>query len=194
MIRLRVGEPFHPGVTGFAEGTHYNYNPFGHTLTLSIQHPSESEIEEIRERRPSFALIDSGAALFVLTRFSDLTWRAAAYNWWINPPAMRPDPIYDLEALNGGISIKACLVDASTGLVEVLRAVRLSHEFGSALLRIVESQTRKAFNVWEYLEKVRETSLKSWEEQRVIADALCLCVADPELQEDFLSEISFMVQ
>ena len=194
MRRLKVGEPFHPGVTGFEEGIHYNYTPFGHTLTLSLREPFTAELEAVREGNAAFALIGADVADFVVARFGDRPWKVAAYNWWINPPAMRPDPASDLATLNGGLSMNLCLVNASNGLVQAIRTVHLSHEFGFLLLNRIDLQTRQAFNPWQYLEVVRETTATYQDGQCLVAEALCVCTADADVQHTLTVPTRAVVQ
>jgi hypothetical protein len=178
MVRLKVGAPLHPGVIGYEQGVHYNYTAGGHTLIMSSLRPTPSEIDNVRDRPSVFAVNLCEEALFLLAKFGDSPWKMAHYNWWLNPPVMRPDPIADLENLNGGVAINACLVNASNGLIEALRAVRLSLEFSFSLLSSVELQARQAFDPWHYLDLVEKTSTKYREGNRVIEEALCVCTGD----------------
>jgi len=181
MQRLRVGEPLHLGITGFKVGVHYNYTPAGHTLTLSRNDPSRSEIEAVQQGQGVFALILQDEALFFLARFGDSRWQLAHYNWWINPPVMRPDPMEDLARLNDGLSVNACLVNAANGLVSALRTFRLSHEFGCSLFGCVELQSRQVFDPWHYLDLVETAGSKYLDGDGVLENALCVCVADLSL-------------
>ncbi|MFH0824283.1 MAG: hypothetical protein V2B18_16135 [Pseudomonadota bacterium] len=62
-----------------------------------------------RVPRREFALSATDEAIFFLLRFGDDPWHAADYNWWINPPVMRPDPLADLAGLKGGLPMSVRL-------------------------------------------------------------------------------------
>jgi hypothetical protein len=178
MRRLKIGEPLHTGGTGFEEGVHYNYTPGGHTLTLSTMNPGPSEIYDVRKGQSVFALGVAEEALFLFAKFGDGSWQVANYNWWINPPVMRPDPTDDLQRLRDGLSLNVCLVSASNGLVEALRSVRLSLEFGSFLLGSIEQQARRPFDPWHYLDVVEKATARYRDESSIMREVTCLCIAD----------------
>lgn len=179
MRRIKTGEFLHPGVTGFEEGVHYNYSACGHTLTIAAKDPSFSEISEVQDEQSIFALEVVDEAVILLSKFGGAPWRLSDYNWWINPPVMRPDPFSDLERLRGGaLSVNVCLVNASSGLVEALRSVRLSEEFSFSLLQKVELQTRCSFDPYHYLDVVDRARQKYRDGNTVPADAICLCTGD----------------
>jgi hypothetical protein len=183
MIRLKVGEPLHPGIAGYELGFHYNYTAGGHTLIVSSEHPAPWEIDHVRLGRSMFAVNLHEEALLIHAKFGDCPWEMAHYNWWINPPVMRPDPIADLENLKRGVTINACLVNASNGLVEATRSVRLSLEFSFSLLTSVGMQARQAFDPWHYIELVKKTATRFREDGRMIEDALCICTGDFSLPD-----------
>lgn len=183
MQRLRLKEPFHPGVTGFEEGVHYNYTPGGHTLILSRRNLNLSEIYDVRKGLSTFALGLEQEALFFVAKFGDWPWQVAHYNWWINPPIMRPDPMDDLHRLHGGLSLNVCLVNATNGLVEALRAIVLAHEFSRSLLEGVELQTKHPLDPMHYLGIVEKARGKFHDDRRVAENAICVCSADFACEE-----------
>ncbi len=184
MIRLKVGDFLHPGVTSFEEGVHYNYSFGGHTLTIAAKDPSLSEIAEVQVKQSMFALDIVDEAVILLSKFGGAPWRFAHYNWWINAPVMRPDPLSDLEKLHGGVlSINVCLVNSSNGFVEALRAVFLSHELSFLLLQNVALQTRSAFDPFHYLDVIERTHRKFRDTNSVLADAICVCTGDVLLMD-----------
>lgn len=186
MLRLRVGYPLRPGATSYVQGVHYNYTAGVHTLLVSTNNPSPSDIENFQTGSPIFAVTQEKEALFIYFRFGNSSWRWAHYNWWINPPVMRPDPVNDLHGLCGGICVNACLVNASNGLIEALRAVRLSSDFSISLLRRVTIQSREAFDPWHYLETVEKNRAMHGESGPAIEQSICMCVGDCSLP-DFLT-------
>jgi hypothetical protein len=178
MTRIRVGLPLVPGVEGYEEGVHYNYTPGGHDLRVSIKEPGPSEVQAVQRGPAVFALASREDALFILSRFGDLPWRAAHYNWWINPPVLRPDPWADMDRLAGGFQASVCLVDASTGILEALRTVRLSLELSRLFIRMVQVQMAPPFDPWRYLEIVEQTRREDFNAGNLLKEAVCMCAAD----------------
>jgi|GEM_PF-5328626 len=179
MDRIRIGQPLVRGVHGYEEGVHYNYTRGGHDLRMVVKEPHRSVVDAIQKQPAWFALVRREAAVFILSRFGSLPWKVAHYNWWINPPLMRPDPWSDLMRLNGsGLSASVCLVDATDGIVAALRSVRLSLELSRLFIQMVEIQTRPPFDPWRYLEVVEQTCSEGFEPETLLREAACLCVVD----------------
>ncbi|AFM27766.1 hypothetical protein [Desulfomonile tiedjei] len=182
MQRIRVGQPFHPGVTGYEEAIHYNYTTGGHTLILSTKNPDLSLIYDIRKGPATLALGLDEEVLFFFGRFGDQSWQKAHYNWWINPPIMRPDPMDDFHNLKDGVSLNVGLINASNGLVAALRSVKISGDFSRCLLGSVEQQIRHPFDPMHYLEVVEKSRGKYLDESSILNDSICLSVIDDSLR------------
>jgi hypothetical protein len=188
MRLTKVGMQFVPGVAALAEHTTYNYTPGGHTLTLCVSNPTRNEIEAVQKREAVFGLFLKENTLFVLARFGRLPWTASYYNWWINAPVMRPDPWLDLQGLNGGISVSVCLVNASNGILESLRAVTLSHEFSRAFLETVVVQTKPPFDPWRHAQVAAEVMEGFTAGANMMKDVYCVCTAASDKNDRFQSK------
>ena len=174
MHTIRSGDPLAFGVTGFAEGTHYNYTRGGHSLILSIKDPSPSEVAAVKAGDAVFCLTTREEAVFLVCRFGDLPWRVAHYNWWINPMMVRPDPQTD-SRLASNVSLGTMLVDASHGTICALRSLKLSPEFSDVLLSSVEAQMKPRFDPWRYLEVVDAALREHPGGKGLLKEAACLC-------------------
>jgi len=178
MRRLKVGDQLYEGVAGFEEGTHYNYTLAGHTLIISIKNPLPEHITAVSGGEAVFGLATRDRTAFVLCRFGNLPWRIAHYNWWINPPVLRPDPWGDLETVDSGVYVTVTLVDAADGIVKALRLVRLAKEFSRMFLLTVETQTKPSFDPWRYLEVVESVIHGDPEIAALLRQAVCVCTCD----------------
>lgn len=178
MRKIRVGKPLAPGVRDYEEGIHYNYTIGGHTLIMVKKEPSRVLIESVQGGQTAFALLSREDVIFVLVKFGRLPWEIAHYNWWINAPAMRPDPWSDLERHNGGLVAHVCLVNASNGLVAALRLVTLPAEFTHVFLQMVQSQMAPPFDPWRYLEVVERTFQQVPNRSDLLKEAVCFCMED----------------
>lgn len=178
MRRLRVGDQLYKGIAGFEEGTHYNYTLAGHTLILSMKDPLPEHVAAVSDDEAVFGLATRDRAAFVLCRFGNLPWRIAHYNWWINPPVLRPDPWDDLDTVDSGVYVTVTLVDAADGIVKALRSVRLAKEFSRMFLLTVETQTKPSFDPWHYLEVVESVIHGDPEIAALLREAVCVCACD----------------
>jgi hypothetical protein len=185
MQAVRVGTPLVSGVSAFEEGVHYNYTIGGHTLTIVTTEPNDAEIRAVQRGQALFALTQKENAIFILSRFGHLGWKATHYNWWINAPVMRPDPWDDMEKLNDGLSASVCLVNAINGLVAALRTVKFSRELSRQFIEMVQGQMRPPFDPWRYLEIVDETIQGHPNPGTLLKDALCMCMANLPAWEPF---------
>jgi hypothetical protein len=86
-----TGLPLYPGATCVTKGTHYQYTPRGHFLILSVERPRGGEIAAIEAGMGLFGLLVQDEVLILLSQFGSGSCRAAHYNWWFNPPDLRPD-------------------------------------------------------------------------------------------------------
>ncbi|MGC9031106.1 MAG: hypothetical protein ACP5LD_15740 [Desulfomonilaceae bacterium] len=163
------------GMKSCQEGIHYNFTPGGHTLVAALPNPATEVIKSVREGEVSFGLAAREQALFLLIKIGTLPWRAAHYNWWINPPVMRPDALGAFISNDTVIDINMCLVDAETGIVKALKTLRLSEDFSEALLQIVELQARNRFDPWAYLDTVEKAAIDYQNERVVVAESIVMC-------------------
>jgi len=188
MRLMKVKMPLIPGVTNLTEHTTYNYTAGGHTLMLCVDNPGPVEVEAVQKQTAVFGLLSRSNTLFVLAKFGRFPWNVSYYNWWINAPIMRPDPWLDLMDLSGGISVNVCLVNASTGILEALRAVTLSSEFSRTFLEAVSAQTKPPFDPWHHAQVVKEVIEEFASGCNAIKDIFCLCTAGGK--KDFLPGVS----
>ena len=175
MRRIRTGDTFHHGASEFLEGTHFNFTIGGRSLILSVRGPDSRHIREINNGDVVLGLALRAQVLFVLAKFGQLPWNVGHYNWWINPPIIRPDPITEAEALNDVRPMGVVLLDADSGIVKTVRTVHPPKEFRQRLLYEVEVQIRSRFNPWEYLEVVDESLKRSSGKEAIIRQAVCIC-------------------
>ncbi|AFM23433.1 hypothetical protein [Desulfomonile tiedjei] len=181
MRLTKVGMPFIPGVKSLPVGITYDYTPGGHTLTMCMADPTTDDILAVNKHEAVFGLLLRQSTLFVLSKFGHSPWKQSYYNWWINAPVMRPDPCTDLHRLemNGGIVATVCLVNAGNGLLEAVRAVRLSLAFSREFLRAVCAQTKIPFDPWRHAEIVENVLDDFASGADVMKDVLCICSEIP---------------
>jgi hypothetical protein len=179
-LNMIPGQPLLAGVYGLTEGIHYNYSTYGHTLVISLAQPAREDIHAINHNDAAFALVVRDDIVFMLAKIGHRPWSASHYNWWINPPHLRPDPLTDLQATDPAIALQTCLTDVSTGLVAAARTFMLSREFGKSLLKAAADQIRKGLDAWHQLGVAREILGRSPDQAWMLEEAACVefCQAD----------------
>lgn len=135
----RVGALYLPGRTSWPEGTDYSYRSGGHELRLFWRSPSASEVRNVKSGPASFALSIHGPVIFLLYRFGGMPWSDQPFTIHLVPEDQRavPPPTGISE---GRALLTTILVDASTGIVRVLRALSWSPAFTAAMHLAIREQ------------------------------------------------------
>jgi hypothetical protein len=178
---IKPGHPLLPGVGRLIPGSHYNYTTHGHTLIISAAKLKTTEIDQFDRGEVAFALFVHERIVFMLTCVGARPWIASHYNWWINPPHLRPDPVADLQAKSTAITLHACLADARTGIASAVHDYELSPDFGGALLEAVAGQVRHGLDPWRHLVVAKSVLSRSPDLGWMLKQALCVqfCQAEP---------------
>lgn len=180
---IKAGLPLSKDAANFPEGLHFNYTYCGHSLIWAVDDPSAHQIAEIQGADGAFGLFVHKTTLCLLVKFGDLPWQAAHYNWWINPPIMRPEPGKDLRSLSGGISLGACLVDAATGIVRALRSMTMPRDFGRILLQNVRTQAVPPFDPWGHTALIENINRAYPSAADMMREAICMCAFGRSMTE-----------
>ena len=122
----------------------YNYSQGGHLLTVAMPNMTEREEQELRSGTAQFALTVKNGIIFLLSKFGEMPWMDAPFQWWLNPPASRMMP--PSLSPSDRILMSITAVDSVTNCIRVLRAVTPSQEFSRALIEAVRRQARSS---WE---------------------------------------------
>ena len=177
------GKPLIPGVSQLTIGIHYNYSVYGHTLLISQEQPTGDDVLALDKGDAAFALLVRDNIVFMLTKLGDRPWNASHYNWWINPPFLRSDPLTDLTSIDKSIALHACLAAADTGLVAAARTFCLSPDLSRALLQAVANQVRLGVDPWHQLEVARELLEQSPDLSCLLKDVVCVQFRQPDGHE-----------
>ncbi len=171
---MEPGQPLFDGVSRLTEGVHYNYSVCGHTLLLSLAGPTGRDVLAIEQGEAAFALLVREDIVFLLVKIGGRPWTATHYNWWINPPFLRPDVQTDLQPCEAGIVLQTCLADARTGLVAAARNFYLSSDFGQTLLETVARQVMRGLDPWRQLTLAQKILERSPDLSPLLKEAVCL--------------------
>lgn len=171
----RPGLPLYPGATHLSQGTHYQYTPKGHFLILSIEQPSDGEIGAIEAGMGLFGLLLQDEVLILLSQFGPGPCRAAHYNWWFNPPGLRPDIKAALTVDEPHIDLQTILVDAASGVILASRRYGIGPPFSRRLLAQIGAQICAPFDPWKHLDAVAEVLARYPERKEMLYDAAATC-------------------
>ncbi|MGD8562066.1 MAG: hypothetical protein PVG03_06010 [Desulfarculaceae bacterium] len=136
--------------------------------------PTGEDIHALSQGDASFALLVRENIIFLLAKMGRRSWTVSHYNWWINPPFLRPDPLVHLQAEDTGIALQTCLADACTGMVAATRTFGLSSDFGRVLLKTVAKQMLQGLDPWHQLEVATELLERSPDLSLLLKEAVCL--------------------
>ena len=171
----RTGLPLYPGATCLACGTHYQYTPRGHFLILSVEHPRRDEIAAIEAGMGLFGLFVQDEVLILLSQFGPGPCRTAHYNWWFNPPDLRPDIRTALAVDEPHIDLQTILVDAGSGIILSARRYSIGPPFSRRMLAQIGTQIGAPFDPWQHLDTVAEVLARYLERREMFYDTVVTC-------------------
>ena len=169
-----VGESLYEGFFNLHEGSHYNYTNHGHTFIKSVANPDQREIAAINDGKIIIALLTSNDVIILLFNLGSEAWEATHYNWWINPPELRPDPIAELPCTPNGIPLRVLLVDSSNGKIAAAGMYRIPENFSRALLKQTALQAYSDFDPYSHLETFQEICWRYPEKKDLLNEAICV--------------------
>lgn len=148
--RYRVGEPYVPGRRNWPEHVEYNFRGGEHELRLFLADLTAREIQDVRRGEAEFALVVEQPVIAFCYRFGRaIPWSDAPYSWHRVPEDQRtlPEPLPSGE---GRALLHVILVEARSGIVQVLREVSLSPAFTAALHLAIREQAVRPWDAAEF--------------------------------------------
>jgi hypothetical protein len=151
---LEVGQLFEPGRTHYDEGVKFEFTQSGPMLLMFFDRPTTKEIESIRVGKFKIGFYDIDNIIFILAKFEGMKWIDAPYSVHLSQPFEFAKELEEQESLGFGLQI--FLIDAATGILEVMRYVGLGHEFSVKLLDTILKQKEAPFDTGVYSFKLNE--------------------------------------
>jgi len=148
VYKFEVGKLYNPNRTVWPEVAQYNYRGGNHELVLFYNRPRKSEVKAISQDSAEFALYVSGQQIVFLYRFNVVDWSDAPFTIHrvpVEERTMPPEPVELEREL-----LQVFLVDASNGILCVLRALTMSPEFTRILHAAIRAQAEMPFNQAAY--------------------------------------------
>lgn len=150
MHTSQVGQPYIPGQVKLGEQLRYRLGNEGHSLLIVKAGITCREIEEIAQGTARLGVYIDGPIIFFLFQFGTGKWNDAPYSWHTVPAGIR---VYPEEVQEIG-KLTVILVEATDGLVKVVREIALSSEFAAKLNAAISLQANCAFNGLSYAKHI----------------------------------------
>lgn len=128
MYKLEVGKPFKEGATFYQEGIRFDLNDDGMDLVIYYSKPSSKEKEDIKKGNFKCGYLVDKNVILMFFKFGQQDWMDASFTIHKAVNLTKLDEIPDGQ----GYSLKVHLVDASTGVLKVMRMIGLDTTFSRA--------------------------------------------------------------
>lgn len=147
-----VGKPYNESRDKWPEATQFNYRSGEAELTLFFNSPKPQEVAGVKSGKAEFALVVEQGLIVLLFQFhkaglqpmggsptTAIPWSEGVFNWWRVPEREQQVP-GDEPSEQSRQLLHILMVDASTGILLVNRAVTLSPEFTVTLRSAIRAQ------------------------------------------------------
>lgn len=148
---LVVGKLFREGVRGRQEGPIFDYDG-AFNLTIYLKTPNKNEIDAIRNEKIKVGYYIKDEVIFMLFKFGAMAWMDTPYSIHLSKGETNIYDVTDVE----GLALVVCLVDARTGILNVMRLVALPTAFSRKLKIVVEKQRAMPFIKENYNQTIQE--------------------------------------
>lgn len=149
-VMYQVDTPYLPGHSRLPSGTDYAYRSGQHQLHLVLDRLAPAELQAVAEGPAELALAVELPVLFFCYRFLPaIAWSDCAYSIHQVPAGQAQLPARDAVA-GGQAALSVVLVNADTGLVAAVRAVRLPPDFTRVLHTTIQEQAAQPWDAAAY--------------------------------------------
>lgn len=149
MYKYEVGELLQKGITYYDEGMKFDFTQEGTVLLIFFNKPTKDEIESVRSGDFEVRFYIKDGIIFILSKFQKMPWMDAPYSIHLS----KPFEFMEMDDTQG-FSLTIYLVDASTGVLKVIRYIGLGNEFSKQLKSAVEEQKIITFDKANYHKKL----------------------------------------
>lgn len=133
---------------GIPEGTRFDFDGSGATLTVFFNRPTDSETAQFKSGSPfEIRFVEVRGIIMILVKIGNLNWMDCPYSIHLSRGTLDfSDDIPD----GAGYSLMLMLVDATTGTIQHLRMIGLGTNFSRALRKKILNQLDTPFSVQNY--------------------------------------------
>ena len=168
-----AGEEFIKGVRGWPEGPLVAYSAVGCHLLLLYKNPTEWERKEFYETA-RFALFYKYNTIFLIFKFGNMPWQDAPYHYSLDR-GDRHDPQEHINGPGNRLFINCFLINATTGIVDEMRAMTFSPDFTRRFLECVKDQAENPTTHGDHARRVARIYGQYPTPKSMVKDALVVC-------------------
>lgn len=134
--KIAVGEPYEEGIKALPEQVAFTFNSSGGLLLYIFHNPTPAEIKDVKKGNIKLGILEKAGQMYILSKFGDLRWEDASFHVRLT----KPFRIEGIEHDNEGYLLQIVLIDASNGIVKVIRAVSMPNNMSKILYQLIEKQ------------------------------------------------------
>jgi hypothetical protein len=155
MNEYKIGQPINGKKGPIKEQNLYQYDSSGHTLWLCCSELDNREVEAVRKGAIDIAFLEISPVITLLCKIDGfMDWSDTPYSWHLVKKEEQCIPYTNYP--NGfGVPLTIILVEASTGVVSVLRLLGLESNFSNQLHQAIKRQIELPFNPQQYYSEVQ---------------------------------------
>lgn len=149
MKSFEVGKLFEENKTHYQEGVKFDFTQSGPVLFLFFNRPTQKEIESIKTGKFEYGMYVKDEVIFLLFKFQGLEWIDTPYTVHLSKQ-------FEFEEVERGkgFALNIFLIDAATGILEVIRLCGLSTKFSIEFQNAVQNQCNTSFDKITYEKKI----------------------------------------
>jgi hypothetical protein len=149
--RIEVGKSLIEGVDRYQEGIHFVFTEIGASLAVFCDKPTKQVIKDIRIGNIKIAMKERDDILFIIAKFRTSSWMVTPFNMnlYMSSLGVMREPTE-----GSGYLLNTLLVDASNGIVKVIRVTGLPTEFSKEFRNAIELQSHLPFDINAYFKKI----------------------------------------
>lgn len=151
MKSFEVGKLFEENKTHYQEGVKFDFTQSGPVLFLFFNRPTKNEIQSIKSGNGEVGMYVKDEVILMLFKFEGMQWMDAPYNIHLSAPFE-----FDVIEEGKGFGLTILLVDASTGILEVIKYIGLSTELSRKLQNAIQNQKLAQWDNVAYEKKINQ--------------------------------------
>lgn len=143
---LKVGELFNKNITKYVEGSKFDITDGGANLYIFFNNPSKDEIESCKRGNGTFKFVKLDSIIFFLAKLGSIPFLDCPYSVHLSNNLTKIQ--YPEE--NEGLNLTIYLINATNGILEVMRLISLGKDFSKELINTIKNQGNEIFNEQKY--------------------------------------------
>lgn len=143
---LKVGELFDKNKTRYSEGCKFEINDTGANLYIYFNNPTNDEIESCKKGDITVKFLKMDSVIFFLAKIGTIPMLDCPYSIHLSRNLTK----IEYPEQNKGLSLTIFLINASNGILEVMRVIGLGEDFSNNLIETIKEQGNEGINLSKY--------------------------------------------